>query len=97
MAKPLTTDSLRCYDNGGKTVDRYTIAPPRSAASLYRSRADGKWTMAGASEAPFHPLGMGYGTWGQVGPHLGKRVPFESLPADVQRFARLFFSIREAV
>ena len=95
---------LRCYDNGGRSFDRYTIVPPRWAREERNSRENG-WTpgvSAGAnyyafdaiasSEDPFHPQGFGQHVSGVMpGPHLGKRVKWEDLPVDVQAFARQSF------
>lgn len=78
---------VRCYDNGGRTVDRFTI--------VYTGRYPGRprgWTLVlGASENPYHPQGVGmhaeypgavdrpaYG-------HLGRRVAFTDLPDPVRR------------
>lgn len=79
---------LRCYDNGGKTADRYTIIPPRWAKE-YRDYSN--WQAIGANAAPFHPLGIGYHCAAAPGSHNGKRVHWRDLPADVQRFARDVF------
>jgi len=78
--------ALRVYDNGGKTFDRYTIIPPRWATE-YRERSL-LWTAIGSSEHPFHPQGFGQHVMAAPGPHLGKRIHWWDLPADVQRFAR---------
>ncbi len=80
---------LRCYDNGGKTADRYTILPPRYAAQ-HRERS-GLWEAIGASAYPFAPQGFGQHTSATPGPHLGKRVAWSDLPVDVQTFARFSF------
>ena len=84
----------KIWDNGGRSADRYTI--------VFR----GKWIphygltipYLAASEAPFHPQGVGmYGELSQVHikgdipfrgscKHLGKRIPFDALPPDVQKF-----------
>lgn len=77
---------LRIYDNGGKTADRYTIIPPRYAKQ-YQERQPFTWQAIGASEKPFHPQGFGMHVSAQPGPHLGKRVHWSTIPADVQRFA----------
>lgn len=80
--------ALRCYDNGGKTCDRYTVIPARWVRGWSRRVPGGLlWEAIGASAEPFHPHGFGQNTEAMAGPHLGKRVPFETLPADVQRFA----------
>ena len=82
---------LRIYDNGGKTCDRYTIIPPRWAGADYRENYPGSWQAIGANAAPFHPQGFGMHVSAAPGPHLGKRIPWGSLPADVQKFARQAF------
>lgn len=95
---------LRCYDNGGKTLDRYTIVPPRWAKeyrerSTYRNAA-GELVGTGdprcfsaiaASADPFYALGFGQYVSAMPGRHLGKRVRWDELPTDVQRFAREAF------
>lgn len=93
---------LRCYDNGGKTTDRYTIIPPRWAHDERNSRANGWKSGAGAnryafdgiaaSADPYAPQGFGQTVSGVIpGPHLGKRIKWADLPVDVQRFARDVF------
>lgn len=84
---------LRCYDNGGNTADRYTIIPPRWAHEytqddLYNGRL---FNSIGCNAAPFHPQGIGMHLLSAPGPHLGRRVHWSTLPADVQRFARQAF------
>lgn len=90
---------LRCYDNGGKTADRYTILPPRWAHDYRNSRENG-WTHnanryafdgIGASENPYSPQGVGMHCQVMPGPHLGRRVRWDELPTDVQTFARQSF------
>lgn len=80
---------LRCYDDGGKTWDRYTIIPPRWAREYREQPA--LFECIAASERPFHPQGFGLHCTAMPGPHLGKRVKWSELPADVQRFARQSF------
>lgn len=82
---------LRCYDNGGRSLDRYTIIPPRWAGRDYRERSDA-WCAIGSCDRPFHPQGFGQHCSAAPGPHLGKRIHWRDLPADVQRFARQAFS-----
>lgn len=81
---------LRCYDDGGRTFDRYTIIPPRWARE-YRERAPGQFTAIGASENPFHPQGFGQHVAATPGPHLGRRVAWSDIPPNVQAFARQSF------
>jgi hypothetical protein len=65
------------YDNGGKTLDRYTVMTDELFTSLRHS---------------FMALGMdhegrGYSQWGEAQPgrHLGKRVKFEDLDEATQK------------
>ncbi|MHD0644435.1 hypothetical protein ACYPKM_02210 [Pseudomonas aeruginosa] len=78
--------ALRIYDNGGASFDRYTIVPPRWAKE-YKDR-HGDWESITARENPFHPMGLGQHCSAQPGRHLGKRIHWDELPLDVQRFAR---------
>ena len=88
--------ALRCYDNGGRTFDRFTILPARWVRGWSRRVPGGLlWDAIASSAAPFHPQGFGQHVEAMAGPHLGARVPFETLPADVRRFARQSFTIEE--
>ena len=78
---------LRIFDNGGKTIDRYTIVPPRWASD-YKC---GYWEAIASSEHPFHPQGFGQHVECTCGPWLGKRIHWNDLPPDVQTFARQSF------
>jgi len=81
---------IRVYDDGGKTGDRYTV--------VYMNRKDygyskdykspyGKllYPCLGMSASPFHPQGIGQHSDCVLGPHLGTRIPFASLPEDCQK------------
>lgn len=65
------------YDNGGKTLDRYTIV------TTERHRKSGRWfyECIGASEN-----GLGVFMWGEciLGRHLGKKVQLEGLSKELQ-------------
>jgi hypothetical protein len=76
---------VRIWDNGGKTADRYTILPP-AAVRGFRDR--GLWEGIGSDEKPFHPQGFGQHITAEPGRHLGRRIHWNELPADVQKFAR---------
>ena len=80
---------LRCYDDGGRTGDRYTVIPPRWAHEHRDHRR--MFNAIAASMYPFHPQGFGQHVMAAPGPHLGRRVKWADLPADVQRFARQSF------
>lgn len=76
MAK--STLKIKCYDNGGKTFDRYTVI------YLSQPTTNGRYAAVGMSKNPFHPQGFGQHTEAIPGSHLGKVIPFESLPQDCQ-------------
>ena len=78
---------IRCYDNAGTTVDRYTVV----FTGRYRHKTGGDFWDLCMSAYPFHPQGVGmHGTSNQqidrpnYG-HLGKRIKFDSLPEDCQK------------
>jgi hypothetical protein len=76
---------IRIYDNGGKTVDRYTFVFP----SLDVPHNNDYY---GSSENPFHP--QGFGQYAGNYPcsnnrnyrHLGKLIPPESLPEQARKW-----------
>lgn len=85
---------VRCYDNGGKTADRYTVV------YTGRYRGKGGFQYVGMSALPFHPQGVGMhgehsqqidvNKWGFAPAmgrknHLGTRIPFTELPVDCQK------------
>ena len=75
----------RIFDNAA-AFDRYTVAFNAVKDTLRRRLY---YPYLAASENPFHP--QGFGQHGEseyflTGKELGKRVSFESLPGDVQKF-----------
>ncbi len=72
--------SVRCYDNGGKTRDRYTVV-----YMDFPEQQRGFFLSLGMSENPTDPQGYGQHTTTMMGSHLGRRVPFESLPERCRR------------
>jgi hypothetical protein len=74
--------NIQCYDNGGKTFDRYTV--------VYMDDPEGRglFSCVGMSEDPFHPQGFGQHSAALPGRHLGKRIAFAQLPADCQKLVR---------
>lgn len=81
---PLSRDSgagkpnIRCYDNGGKTLDRYTVIyldQPESTEGTYGAR--------GMNAQPFHGIGLYCSA--VPGRHLGKRIQFSELPEDCRK------------
>jgi hypothetical protein len=87
---------VRCYDNEGKTADRYTVC----FTGRYK-KEDRSFIHLGMSASPFHPQGIGqHGEttlkpcdvdgWGfppMMGKmnHLGRRIRFKDLPSDCQK------------
>ncbi len=76
--------TVRIYDNGGETADRYSIAV-QNPETLEIS-----WL--GSSEDPFHPQGFGQHV-GEVSEdvdseneHLGKRIKMADVPEPVKKF-----------
>lgn len=67
------------YDNGGKTLDRYTIV----TTQRHRNRETNRWfyEYIGASEN-----GLGVFMWGEcvLGRHLGKKVELTDLSKELQ-------------
>ena len=78
---------IRVYDNGGESVDRYTIVFTR-AQSFYLK---GLTPYLAMSEAPFHPQGFcQHGEYDHpidrpMYSHLGKKIKFQDLPGDCQK------------
>lgn len=80
----------RIFDCGPDQWDRYLVAfkARRSLGQLY-------YPYIASSEHPFHP--QGFGQHGEnptflTGRHLGKRVRFEDVPPDAQKFILQEFS-----
>lgn len=77
--------TCRIWDFGDTVADRYTIA--FRGLRLTSGRLVYPYLASGPH--PFHPLGFGQHTDSDVfmkGKHLGKRIAFEDLPPDVQKF-----------
>lgn len=72
--------NIRIYDNGGATLDRYTVIymdEPR--------RASGTYSCLGMSADPFSPLGFCEHGIATPGRHLGGRIRWEELPEDCRK------------
>jgi hypothetical protein len=87
---------VRCYDDGGRTADRYTVV----FTGPYRFKhTDGEFMSLAMSDRPFHPQGVGmhgfhtlqidapHGWACAIGRscHLGKRIPYSQLPAECRQ------------
>ena len=79
---------VRCYDNQGKSADRYTVV----FAGNYKGR-NGRCHYLVMNSTPFHPS-FGIGQHGDSDHiidqpsyrHLGRKIGFEQLPEDCQQF-----------
>lgn len=75
--------SVRCYDNGGKTIDRFSclfLNEPEYQPNTFACLA--------MNNSPFHPQGFGQHVSAMPGKHLGKRIDSKNLPADCQKLIR---------
>lgn len=76
----ILSQNIRCYDNGGKSADRFTV--------VYMDQPEnrpGTFGAVGMNAEPFHPQGIGQHTSAMPGAHLGARIAFASLPGDCQK------------
>ena len=78
----MTKSTLRIYDNGGKTFDRYTVV---FMSRPYAPNSPLREALA-MSGNPYHPQGFGQFTSALPGRHLGKRIKPDALPNDCQNF-----------
>jgi hypothetical protein len=69
------------WDNGGKTADRYTVVHHEDAKNPDRH---GHVDMLGLSHDPHSAGGFSQHTTGQMGKHLGKKIPFHKLEKHIQ-------------
>jgi hypothetical protein len=74
--------NVKCYDNGGRSFDRYTTV------YMNEPEANGTYGSRGMSKNPFAPQGFGQCCIARPGKHLGRRIKFEDLPQDCQRLVK---------
>ncbi len=76
---------LKAYDNGGDTVDRYSVIWYEPDAWYGREDAIGTLDM---SDSPTHPQGVSMMGLIPVSDftdeHIGKQMPFSDLPEHIQ-------------
>lgn len=75
-SQPEPDEIKSIWDNGGKTIDRYTVI-------LY-SRSGKYYDSFGLSDNPEHP--QGFSQYGEAleGSHLGRKIKWNQLPIKVQ-------------
>ena len=86
---------IRCYDNGGKTADRYTIIYTGNYNNIGKPVRDFKapiYYSAGMSHNPTNPQGVCFLEESFGSPldkpsykRLGKKITYEMLPGDVKK------------
>lgn len=80
---------IKCFDNGGKSYDRYTVFYHPVRYELHPGCKRTYYPYIGMSEDPFHP--QGFGQHGECpmppkeGKALGHRIKFADLPQPCQR------------
>lgn len=76
IAKP--KDVIAVYDDGGKTVDRYTCV-------LTWKETGNRRSMIAMGSDVTSPLGFSQFTSGIVGKHLGKRLRWKDVPEHIRK------------
>src|SRR6185312_10755629 len=75
---------LACYDNGGRSIDRYTV---RYGEPLCDESMGRNVPYVAMNDAPFHP--QGFGQHGEMPSYnrgvLGRKIRYADLPEDCQR------------
>ena len=78
---------LACYDNGGRSIDRYTVL---YGAPLWSPDMGRNVPYRAMSEYPRHPQGVGQ--WGEMPAYnrgaLGRKIAFSALPVQCQNVVR---------
>ena len=75
--------NIKCYDNGGESLDRYTIvylSRPAFGEKAYEARS--------MCDTPNHPCGVSLYAIVDDGDHLGDLIKFEDLPTDCQMIVK---------
>ena len=76
---------VRCYDNGGESLDRYTVV----FTGNYTHKTGGEFQHLGMNSQPFHGIGMHGSSKDQIDKptysHLGKKIKFQDLPSECQK------------
>jgi len=72
------------YDNGGKSLDRFTIVYNTNRISIGSPKVK-RWECFSSSYNPFHSQGVFQHGECVLGAHLGKEIQFSQLPRRVQK------------
>lgn len=78
---------IRCYDNNGETIDRYTVV----YTGRYTHKTNGEFWDVGMSSQPYNFYGFGQHGFSDYPidrssySHLGKKIKFDDLPEDCQK------------
>jgi hypothetical protein len=81
-------NQVSCYDNGGKSLDRYTVIyneHPLTRKIITHRKAMQGYNAVSMDHRPSYPFsGICQHCVAVKGRHLGKRILFENLPLDCQ-------------
>lgn len=86
------TKILAVYDNGGKTMDRYSVYTDDVDHIQYGKKL---YMVLGMSNNPNSPQGFSQWSSGTLGAHNGKKIAFSSLPKHIQQHVRSRLGIPE--
>ena len=79
---------IKCYDNKGESIDRYTILFMLKKEGANHNEA----LSLSMSSDPNHPCGVCMWTIAEDGMHLGDRIDFEQLPTDCRAIVHKEFA-----
>lgn len=71
--------NIKVYDNGGKTIDRYTVI------YLDLKENNNCYSAVAMDNNPFSPQGFGQHVIARLGRHNGKLIRFDQLPDDCKK------------
>lgn len=72
---------IACFDNGGKTTDRYTVV---FLDVELNNNGSGLYECIGMSSNPTDPQGFCQHSTACIGRHLGKRITLTAMPFECQ-------------
>lgn len=74
------------YDNGGETLDRYTVVFNSSRIDYRHKEYTLVYDCLCLSDNPEHPTGVSMWCECNIGKHLGNKVTLKSLPKHIQEY-----------
>ena len=81
----MKSKNIKVYDNGGKTMDRYTVVYLNDKQGIVSNNGGSMlFGCVGMNETPLAPNGFCQHSTCLDGKHLGKKIAFKNLPVDCQ-------------